>query len=214
MKSMLKVFGTVVWVAYLLVLCGVGSAFADEIQPQDKYDNVVTFTTTGGPTAIRFKEINHDIKDGQRYEGASATYTKGKTLTINVRAGRSKTEKVANTFAGETKGGGTSACTANISLPGLLNFWVVGDLEIDQGGKTYICEKFIIAQGNIGTSNNWWAASPESINASGAPYIGPIMQTCEAQEGGSKVLRVTPAITVSARLIPNCVNSFSLSLAP
>ncbi|MGK7901575.1 MAG: hypothetical protein AB4352_09205 [Hormoscilla sp.] len=204
MKLMLKAFWSVVCVACLFVFCGVASAIAA--------DNIVNFTTDGSFDDIRFEEIGHEISDDQDYEGTTYTY-KDKKLEFNVRAGRHKTEKVADKFQDVVEGGGTIACFTNINLPNLLNFFVEGNLEIDKGGKTYTCPNFIIAQGNIDTTNNWWNASPNFINVSGAPMIGPAAQIClPSGIGLPAVLIVTPRPSNLGGIF--CINDFNLALQP
>ncbi|MBC6478669.1 MAG: hypothetical protein GDA56_13720 [Hormoscilla sp. GM7CHS1pb] len=216
MKSMLKVFGTVVCLAYVLVLCGVGPAFADDgVEPADTRarleDNIVQFTTNAVPTNVRFIEIRHGITDGQPYAGTTAKYD-GLKMLINVRAGRQKSEETGNSFADAVADGDAVPCYHVTERPKELNFWVEGDLEIEQNGETYTCSNFIIAQGNTLLRNNWWIAGPNAKST--IPYVGPLLQECTRSSGGGifpPILSITPLLDGS--LLPACVNEFNLSLA-
>ncbi|MGK7901574.1 MAG: hypothetical protein AB4352_09200 [Hormoscilla sp.] len=217
MKSMLKAFGTVVCLACLLVFYGVGSAFADEVEPsgpETRALNVVVYSTVGEASNIKFIEVDHDIKNGQPYGGTTSKYD-GFWLDITVDAGRSGTTAVADTFKERVAGGGAIACYTNQSLPDTLNFWVEGILEIEMEDETYTCPNFFIAQGNTSGRNNWWQAGPQLKNITGSSLAGLNYQKCsngkEDEEEEFVLLRVTPAVE---SLVPACVSSFSLSLLP
>ena len=212
---MLKVFWSVVCIVCLLVFCGIGSAFADTgLEPADVratlQDNLVQFTTKAVATNIRFIEHEHGITEDQPYAGTTAKYD-GFKMLINVRAGRQKSEETAQSFAKVVADGGAVPCFHITERPKEMNFWVMGDLEIEQNGKTYLCSDFIIAQGNILLRNNWWIAGPHATST--IPYVGPLLQECERISGDGilpPILSITPLL--NGNLLPSCVNEFNLSL--
>ncbi|MEM9542244.1 MAG: hypothetical protein AAGA60_22475 [Cyanobacteria bacterium P01_E01_bin.42] len=208
MKSKIGTVLTLAFVICLALFWGNTSALADDVDILAK-NNIVEYTTTGGPSDVRFIYERHDITAGQPFEGVTYKYD-GATLEINIRAGRKKTPEVAASFREAVAGGGTLACYTNDNLPGLLNFWVEGTLEIDLDGKTYSCPNFITAQGNISTTNNWWTAGPNFSNISGAPIAGPLVEYCSDKSGGlPKLLKITPRLN---GVIPSCVNKFNITL--
>ena len=142
-------------------------------------DNYVYFhqydlTTSVPPRvqSVQFNATSHAITQGQPYEGVSSL-----GYYLDVRAGRHKSEWVANDFnAGLTpdnawhldEGGGGP----ETFLPSELNFALFGNLSVTIDGATRVCPEMRLAQGHIVLvgDNNWWIAGTQCHQTKGAFY--------------------------------------------
>ena len=116
------------------------------------HDNYVNFIDAD---QVSFHEVKHSIDSEQPYEGVSA-----RGFTLDVRAGRHKTDYVASDFKnGIGPSNALGLCTLADNLPKKLNFAIFGDLNITIGGSTISCPEMRIAQGSRWLYNNWWLAS-------------------------------------------------------
>jgi len=119
-------------------------------------NNEFTFVIDG-LSKVNFLERDHSISKDQPYGGVSCS---GKTVTI--KAGRHKTDKVAEWFNTATAGGGGIALTYSDTAPEKLNFAVRGTLTLVINGVTYTAQDFILAQGSASSGdNNWWLGSAQ-----------------------------------------------------
>jgi hypothetical protein len=124
---------------------------------------------------------------------------------ITVKAGRQGTPGVASWFQQQVKSGQTLACDSAGTYPNDLNFAVQGTLTMGSIDASQItCDNIIIAQGNFGSTNNWWMGGPEMKGAHVGP-TGATEQTCKI--AGKPV----PAVVVFAPQTP-CFNHFSISV--
>lgn len=160
--------------ALLLILC----------DGQSIHDNYVSFS---GADQVSFHEVKHSIDSEQPYEGVNA-----QGFTLDVRAGRHKTEDVASDF----KNGiqplnalGLHVAMPSTTLPEALNFAIFGDLNITIGGSTISCPEMRIAQGSSLFWNNWWLASTRCY---GVPDSGEL--TCKCGHGllDAKKISISP----------------------
>ena len=106
---------------------------------------------------VQLDETSHSITQGQPYEGVFTIDMN----SLNVRAGRHKSEEVAQDFnAGITGNNALGACASKQDppLPAELNFAVFGNLSVTIDGATRACQEMRIAQGHWGGMNNWWIA--------------------------------------------------------
>ena len=114
------------------------------------HDNHLHFTKTGAGTMGFAYNNNYAITDNQTFEGVGVSGGQDDELDITVKAGRKKSERVANWFK-ERNVAAAHTNTATHDEPGELNFAFEGDLVIS--GHSY---PVVLGQGSTGSQNNWW----------------------------------------------------------
>jgi hypothetical protein len=168
-----------------------------------EHDNEVFFAVNGLQT-FNFQQTGYSITSGQPYGGTTAGISSGKGL-ITVTAGRKGSSSVATWFKQQVGSGQTLVCDTKGTYPDSLNFAVEGTLSIGSAnGNTITCSNIIVAQGNFGTTNNWWMGGP-GMKGAHISVSGATEQTC--QISGSR----KPAIVIFAPQTP-CVNNFSIGI--
>lgn len=136
------------------------------------YDNRVYFNNVHG---FRWHEAAHKISDGQTWESIGYHYNSSKHRgDINIRAGRHKTEEVADWFKAKGKkghGGHSYGLGASDEWPDKLNFATYGHFTFkDHNGRWAICHDVVIGQGHqLDGLNNWWVAGP-NLHEFGGEY--------------------------------------------
>lgn len=141
-----------------------------------EHDNEVFFAIAGIQN-FTFTQTAYNITSGQPYSGASGSVTNaGEMAQITVKAGRKGSSGVATWFQQQV------------------------------GGKTVTCDNIIVAQGNFGTTNNWWMGGP-NMKGVHISLSGATIQKCSVQ--GS----LLPAAVIFTPQTP-CVNNFSISVNP
>ncbi|HEX3438779.1 MAG TPA: hypothetical protein VHT93_00405 [Pseudolabrys sp.] len=168
-----------------------------------EHDNDVYFAINGLQT-FNFVETGHSITSGQPYGGTTATVSDGKGQ-ITVSAGRKGSSSVASWFKQQVGSGQTLVCDTKGTYPDDLNFAVEGTLTIGStSGKTITCDNIIVAQGNFGTTNNWWMGGP-GMKGAHISISGATEQTCQLSDSKRN------AIVIFAPQTP-CVNNFSIGV--
>lgn len=112
---------------------------------------------------VYFKYVHHfdfHMKDyfitkNQPFKGISSGMTDGKGY-IKVKAGRHKTEEVANWFKDRADVAVGDRVVYD-SWPDKLNFAIYGDIVVKGDNGGYVkCMDIVIGQGHTGAYNNWW----------------------------------------------------------
>lgn len=171
-----------------------------------EHDNEVFFAIAGIQN-FTFTQTGYNITSGQPYSGASGGVTNaGEMAQITVKAGRKGSSGVATWFQQQVGAGQTLVCDSKGTFPSSLNFAVEGTLVMQVGGKTVTCDNIIVAQGNFGTTNNWWMGGP-NMKGIHISLSGATIQKCSVQ--GS----LLPAAVIFTPQTP-CVNNFSISVNP
>jgi len=168
-----------------------------------EHDNQVFFAVNG-LKSFGFQQTGYSITSGQPYGGTTAGVSNGKGQ-ITVKAGRKASSSVASWFKQQVGSGQTLVCDTKGTYPNDLNFAVEGTLTISStSSETITCDNIIVAQGNFGTTNNWWMGGP-GMKGAHVSVSGATEQTC--QIAGSR----KPAIVVFAPQTP-CVNNFTIAV--
>jgi hypothetical protein len=168
-----------------------------------EHDNDVYFAING-LQSFNFVETGHSITSGQPYGGTTASVSDGKGQ-ITVSAGRKASTSVATWFKQQVGSGQTLVCDTKGTYPDDLNFAVEGTLTIGSvNGKTITCNNIIVAQGNFGTTNNWWMGGP-GMKGAHISISGATEQTYQIADSRK------PAIVIFAPQTP-CVNNFSIGV--
>lgn len=171
-----------------------------------EHDNEVFFAIAGIEN-FTFTQTGYNITSGQPYGGASGSVTSaGEMAQITVKAGRKGSSDVATWFQQQVGAGQTLVCDTKGTFPSSLNFAVEGTLSMQVGGKTVTCDNVIVAQGNFGTTNNWWMGGP-NMKGIHISISGATIQSCKVQ--GSPL----PAAVIFTPQTP-CVNNFNISVNP
>lgn len=149
-----------------------------------------------GLSNFKFKITEHDVTEGQPWEGISGIQCEGDGCTITVRAGRKKSGVTADWFKEMIGNGSAMGCDTYDKLPGGLNFAFRGTMSFDHGGKSYIGKDIVIAQGsNARSRNNWWIGGENisEIIQVPAALLGVVSQTFDQ----GKMLKAKVIFTTS-----------------
>ena len=112
------------------------------------------------------------ISKGQPSEQPATISQSGQTFTITMKAGRHKTDAVANAF-NSACGGATHEYAGyhGKGTPGSLNFYFAVQMKFQSGSATAVATVYM-GQGSKNSKNNWWIGG-SIVNSAGKT---PVMQ--------------------------------------
>lgn len=119
-----------------------------------------------------FEVKEHSITDNQPYSGVSVSSSD----TLNIKAGRHASDKVAIWFKEKLASGVVVGCDKSDTYPKELNFALYGTLTFESAGKIHTINDILLAQGH-GDRNNWWLGGPKMEGGSVKPLIGAAVAT-------------------------------------
>lgn len=136
------------------------------------HSNVVTITDESNTiTSILFGGFLV-VSDGQPHDPAPTISRNGNVFTIDLEAGRQKTAPVAEKF--NLLSGGADNEYAPFkefdNTPEELNFFFSVQIHFEFEGVPSFVNVYL-AQGSVGSTNNWWIGSPAVSNVDGEPQL-------------------------------------------
>lgn len=150
-----------------------------------EHDNTVIFAING-LQKFSFYLQSYSIPGGQPF-GGTITQVQGNNAELTVSAGRESSSQVADWFNQQVGQGQMFACDQGpSSSPNGLNFAVSGFMSIEANGQSISCF-VVLAQGNKGTTNNWWVGASNLKNNVLTCYLAgtqtPVQAKITAQQG-------------------------------